>query len=182
MRRVHVATYGSLDKRLGGVEVGVDLMNAQVGLISFDVSNIGTGAAEVTSLRAMSLDTLAHGGGPEYWKPHPLDTAPIVVPAGGTAPIDLVMAPQPPGWFYRHVAESRLRFWVEVTYTDLGGVESHVRWFEFWHRSYAPYAWFVGQVRRSEPQHFSNLPPPNPLPDYVAGDDEQLGIPRDGSQ
>jgi hypothetical protein len=179
-RRVHVATYGQLEKELGGVEVGVQMMDAQVGLVSFDVSNTGAGAAEIRRVRVMSLDTLAHGGGPEYWEPHPLDFGAIVVPADGTAPVDLVMAPQPPGWFYRHVNESRLRFWVEVTYTDLGGVETHVRWFEFWQRSYQPYTWFIGQVRRSEPQHFSNLPPANPLADYVVADEAELGVPPDG--
>ena len=176
-RNVHVATYGSLKKLVGHVQVGVEMMNAQVGLISFEVWNIGAGAAEIRRLRAMSLDTLSEGGGSEYWEPHPADTAPIVAPAGGSAPVDLIMAPQPPGWFYRHVKSSGLKFWVEVTYTDLGSVETHVRWFEFWQRSDASRSWFIGQVLRSEPQPWRNLPPANPLIAIAPTEDEMLGIP-----
>ncbi len=158
-RAVHIATdYGTVVKPVGEVWARADLMNANLGVVSFDVCNIGPGSAEIVRLRVMSLNTLQHGGGPEYWEPHPADRRPIVVPAGGTAPVDLVMAPSTPSWFYEHL-KTNLKFWVEVSYCDLGGVENHIRWFEFQQRSYQPYPWFIGQVRRSEPQPFSNLPP-----------------------
>lgn len=177
-RNVYVLTYGSMKKLVGHAMVGIEQMNAQVGLISFEVANIGAGAAEIKRVRAMSLDTLPDGGEPEYWEPHHADTAPVVVPAAGIAPVDLVMAPQPPGWFYRHVKSSGLRFWVEITYSDLGGIETHVRWFEFRQRPDETRAWFVGQVLRSPPQPFRNLPPANPLIANV-DEDELLGIQPD---
>jgi hypothetical protein len=150
-RQVHVATYGSLDKPLGAVEVGLHMMDAQVAIVSFDVSNIGEGAAEITRTRIMSLDTLREGGDPVYWEAHPADTAPIVVPAAGWAAIDLILAPQPPGWFYGQI-DKGLKFWVEVTYSDLSEIETYVRWFEFWQRPDASRSWFIGEVVRQPPR------------------------------
>ena len=83
--------------------------------------------------------------------------------------MDLVLAPQSPSWFYGHM-QSGLRFWAEVVYADLGGTETHVRWFEFWSRPGADGAWFVGQVLRAEPSPFTNLPPGNPLVEFEASD------------
>lgn len=47
----------------------------------------------------------------------------IIVPAAGTAPVDLVMTTDLPGWFRRTV-ENHLMFWVEITYGDVGAVET----------------------------------------------------------
>jgi hypothetical protein len=113
-------------------------------------------------IRLMSLDTLFEGGEPAYWEPDISARRSTVVGAGGTAPVDLVLAPQPPSWFYGHM-QSGHKFWVEVMYRDLGGVDEHVRWFEFWRRPKVEPVWFVGQVLRSMPSQFTNLPPANPL-------------------
>jgi hypothetical protein len=156
-RLVHLATYGTTEKPVGAVWARVDLMNANVGVISFDVRNIGAGAAEIIRMRVMSLDTLRQGGGPTYWEPDRFDRPPVLVPAGGVAPVDLVMAPNTPSWFNGHLTSS-LKFWVELTYRGLGGGEIFVRWFEFQTRAYQPYPWFISQVLRTEPQPFSNVP------------------------
>jgi hypothetical protein len=161
-REVHLATYGAVLKPEGEVWVRAALMNANVGLVSFEARNIGPGGAEITRVRLMSLDTLPQGGAPAYWEPDVPERRLIVVPASGIAPVDLVMAPTPPSWFYNHLS-SPLKLWVEITYQDLGAVETYVRWFEFQQRYYQPYPWFISQVLRSEPQPFKNLPPANPL-------------------
>ena len=162
-REVHLATYGALRKPEGAVLVDADLLQSNAGLVSFEAENIGAGGAEITRLRLMSLDTLKEGGAPAaYWEPDLSERRLVVVPAGGTAPIDLVMAPTAPRWFYSHLS-SGLKFWVEISYQDLGAVETHVLWFEFQQRYYAPRPWFIGQVLRSEPQQFKNLPAANPL-------------------
>lgn len=166
-REVHLVTYGALLKPEGTVLVGADLMQSNVGVVSFEAKNIGAGGAEITRVRLMSLDTLPLGGAPVYWEPDIAERRLVVVPAGGTAPVDLVMAPTPPSWFYSHL-KSGLKLWVEITYRDLGAIETHVRWFEFQQRYYDPYPWFIGQVLRSEPKQFRNLPPANPLVTPVA--------------
>lgn len=78
----------------------------------------------------MSLDTLPEGGEPMYWEPHASSRLRIIVPPAGTAPVDLVMTTDLPGWFRRTIS-GHLKFWVEVSYEDIGAVESHIRWFEF---------------------------------------------------
>jgi hypothetical protein len=102
-REVHLAAYGALLKPEGQVWVRVDLMNANVAVVSFDVRNVGAGGAEVTRVRLMSLGAQADGREPEYWEPNASEQRLAVVAAGGTAPVDLVMAPVPPRWFYSHL-------------------------------------------------------------------------------
>jgi hypothetical protein len=161
-REVHLAAHGSVWKRPGRILVETEILQSSVGVVSFEVLNIGRGAAAISSVRLMSLDTIAQGGDPAYWEPDISMRRLIVVPASGFAPVDLVLAPQPPSWFYGHM-QSGNKFWVEIVYSDLGGVEEHVRWFEFQRRPQVEPAWFISQVLLSMPSQFSNLPPGNPL-------------------
>jgi hypothetical protein len=161
-REVHLAAYGALPKPVGQVWVRGDLMNANVAVVSIDVRNVGAGGAEVTRVRLMSLGAPADGREPEYWEPNASEQRLAVVAAGGTAPVDLVMAPVPPRWFYSHLKYGT-KLWVEVTYRGLEAVDDHVRWFEFEQRNYSPHPWFVSQILRSEPQPFIYRPPANPL-------------------
>lgn len=161
-REVHLHGYGATRKRPGQVWVGVDMLGAPVGLVSFDVANIGRGAAEISRTRLMSLDTAFEGGEAVYWEPDHSVRSLTVVAAAGSAAVDLVLAPQAPSWFYGHM-QSHNKFWVEVTYADLGGVEAHTRWFEFRRRLGVESVWFIAQVLREAPAPFTNLPPANPL-------------------
>lgn len=167
-REVHLAAHGSIFKIPGEVIAEAEVLDKPVGLVSFEALNIGRGAAEISRIRLMSLDTaFENDGRPEYWGPDISARNLIVVAAGGIAPVDLVLAPQAPSWFCRHM-QTGLKFWVEITYSDLGGVEQHTRWFEFQKRPVTGQVWFVGQVLRSMPSPFSNLPPGNPLIDSEA--------------
>jgi len=158
-REVYLFTYGTLSKHVGEVIVRGDLGGGQVGVVSLDTWNVGTGAAEITRIRLMSWDTAGEGSGePHYWEPDRRDWAPVVAPPGTTAAVDMVMAPHGPDWFYRHV-KSTLKLWVEVMYRELGGAEEHVRWFELRPLAYQPYPWAVVQVLRTRPEPFRNLPP-----------------------
>jgi hypothetical protein len=161
-REVQLAAHGAIWKWPGTVWVETEMIDSQVGLVSFDVLNIGRGAAEISAVRLMSLDTVPEGGDPAYWEPDISARRSIMVGAGGIAPVDLVLAPQPPSWFYGHM-QSWHKFWAEVVYSDLGGIDEHVRWFEFWRQPGVEPSWFIGQVLRSMPSQFSNLPPGNPL-------------------
>jgi hypothetical protein len=166
-REVYLFTYGTLPKEVGEVIVRGDLGAGQVGLVSLDAWNVGAGAAEITRVRLMSWDIAGEGSDqPHYWEPDARDWAPVVAPPGATVGVDLVMAPQGPGWFYRHVG-STLKLWVEMVYRDLGRVEEHVRWFELRPLAYQPYPWAVVQVLRTMPEPFRNLPPGSRLADSV---------------
>lgn len=100
-RHVHLLTYGPMSKRFGDVIVSAGIENGQVGVVSFEVRNIGRGPGAITRLRVMSLDTLPEGGGPMYWEPDPSFRVRIVVPAEGIAPADLVLTTDMPAWFRR---------------------------------------------------------------------------------
>lgn len=161
-RPVHTGASPSVWKDPGTVMAGTEFLGSTVGVLSFEVLNIGRGAAEILRVRLMSLDTLFEGGDSVYWEPEIPVRRPIPVAAGGSAPVDLVLGPEPPRWFSGHM-QSGLKFWAEITYSDLGGVEEHVRWFEFWRRPETEPEWFVNQVLRSVPSQFRNLPPGVPV-------------------
>lgn len=162
-RSVHLAGYGSISKHIGEPWVGT----AKVGVIAFEVSNIGLGPAEIVRLRVMSRNELSESGA-NYWQPHHSERPSIIVPAGSVADVDLVMAPEVPEWFYAHLSDGAT-FWVEVTYHRLGARDdAFVRWFEFQQRRYSTRPrerppWYIACVLRDEPPPFHTLPPDSPV-------------------
>jgi hypothetical protein len=160
-REVHFATQGSIQKRLGTVHVARDVQLDGTGLVSFEVLNIGAGGAEITGLRLMSIDRMADRE-PYYWQPDVSQRVAIAVAPGGFAPVDLVLFPRAPSWFFGSI-DGGLKLWVEITYQDLGAVEHHVRWFELRPHNYEPFPWYVAQVLREPPVPWSNAPPGNPM-------------------
>jgi hypothetical protein len=156
-RIVSLSHYGKTTKFVG--DVRVDLVEeGQVGLVSFELRNVGRGAAEIRRIRLMSLDSVREGGGPLYWEPFVEDRVRRVVAPDETLPVDLTMTTDKPSWFYRHV-RNQTKLWVEVAYADLAGREEHVRWFEIQARRGLTGEWFIAGVLRDEPHRVRNLPP-----------------------
>jgi len=67
-RIVSLSSYGKTTKFVGEVRVCL-AEEGQVGLVSFELRNVGRGAAELRRIRLMSLDSSREGGGPLYWEP-----------------------------------------------------------------------------------------------------------------
>lgn len=164
-RVVSLSNYGTVTKPVGEVRVSAP-HDGQVGLVSFELRNVGRGAAEIRRVRLMSLDSAREGCDALYWEPYVEDRVRRVVAAAETLPMDLAMTADKPSWFHRHL-DGHTKLWVEVTYADLAGIEEHVRWFEIQARRGLSGQWFVAGVLRDKPDRVRNVPPAafNPLLD-----------------
>ena len=94
-RTVSLSSYGKTTKLVGQVRVCL-MEEGQVGLVSFELRNVGRGAAEIRRMRLMSLDSVREGGGPLYWEPNACDRVRRVVAPDETLPVDLTMTTDKP--------------------------------------------------------------------------------------
>jgi hypothetical protein len=97
-RIVSLSSYGKTTKLVGEVRVCL-AEEGQVGLVSFELRNVGRGAAEIRRMRLMSLDSLREGGGPLYWEPFVEDRVRRVIAPDETLAVDLTMTTDMPSWF-----------------------------------------------------------------------------------
>jgi len=113
--------------------------------ISFDVRNVGNGAAEIETVRVLPSSPSTNGDDAASWEPvwRPTEGAMVISPDARAA-IDIVSS-DPPAWFRARV-EGFDPFWIQLCYCDLASGICGSRWFEIRRRRVSGPDWYVAKT------------------------------------